>query len=166
LFKAADGKIDLFRADEDIGGQTAMLINPVMWRKWYKPGWARVNEFAHAKGAKIWLHSCGYCRDVVPDFIDMGADVLDPVPPYVRGSDPGDMKKQFGSRLCLQGGVNHIDALIYGNPEKVKNEVKLRMDEMKNGGGYICGPSQVFTDQMPIDNIISLFDAAFVYGQY
>jgi uroporphyrinogen decarboxylase len=102
----------------------------------------------------------------VDDFIEMGADALDPIPPYVKDSDPADMKKTYGSRLCLHGGVNHIDVMVYGSPQKVREEVKLRMEQMKPDGAYICGASQVLTDQMPLENIIALFNSVREFGAY
>jgi len=61
LFEAADGLIDIIRADEDLGGQDRMLLSPELWRRWYKPLWAEVLALCKKNGAKIWLHSCGYC---------------------------------------------------------------------------------------------------------
>ncbi|MCL2058910.1 MAG: hypothetical protein FWH01_07605 [Oscillospiraceae bacterium] len=166
LFVAADGTIDVMRCDEDAGGNNALMINPIAWRRLYKPLWAELFDICHQNNAKVWLHSCGYCRCIMEDFIEMGADILDPVPPYVKDSDPLDMKREYGDRLCLHGGVNHIDAMIYGTPQTVRDEVKLRMEQMKPGGGYICGASQVLTDQMPLENIIALFNAAHEFGHY
>lgn len=166
LFKAADGTIDIMRCDEDAGGNDTLMINPITWRKWYKPLWTELFDICHQNGSKVWLHSCGYCRSILEDFIEMGADVLDPIPPYVKDSNPLDMKQQYGSRICLHGGVNHIDAMVYGNPQIVREEVKLRMEQMKPGGAYICGPSQVLTDQIPLENIIAFFDAALEFGKY
>ncbi len=166
LFEAAEGSMDIIRCDEDLGGQNTMLVNPKIWRKWYKPLWKELFDIVHNNGTKIWMHSCGYCRDVIEDFIEIGVDVLDPVPPYVTGSDPGEMKKHFGSRLCLHGGINHIDAFVYGTPETVKQEVELRMSQLKPGGGYICGPSQMLTDQMPLENIVAFFETALELGNY
>jgi len=166
LYGEAGGKIDVMRCDEDAGGNDALMINPVTWRKWYKPLWKELFDICHANGSKIWLHSCGYCRSIVEDFIECGADILDPIPPYVKGSDPLDMKKTYGGRLCLHGGVNHVDAMIYGTTETVREEVRLRMEQMKPGSGYICGASQVLTDQMPPENVIALFEAVKEFGVY
>ena len=102
----------------------------------------------------------------VEDFIECGADVLDPVPPYVKDSDPKEIKEVYGKRLCLHGGVNQIDALVYGTPESVREETRLRMEQMKPDGAYICGASQVLTEQIPIENIVAFFEAAREFGDY
>lgn len=166
LFKYANGKIDIIRADEDLGGQENMSISPVLWRKWYKPLWRDVFKICKDNNAKIWMHSCGFCRDVVEDFIEIGVDILNPVPAYVRGSDPLDMKQTFGERLTFDGGVDQINVLIKGTPEMVREEVKLRINQMAIGGGFIIGPSQVFTDDMPLRNIVAFFDAVHEFGEY
>ena len=166
LFAEAGGLIDLIRADEDLGGHENMLISPRTWRKWYKPLWSEIFEVCHRNGARIWLHSCGFCRSVVDDFIEMGADVLNPVPVYVRGSDPLEMKQVYGARLCFDGGVDQMRVLVNGSPDQVKAEVRLRIEQMAPGGGYILGPSQVLTDDIPLENLVAMFEAVDRYGWY
>ena len=160
LFQEAGKLIDIIRADEDVGGQQAMLISPAMWRRWYKPLWMELFSLCKQNGAKIWLHSCGYCRDIVPDFIEMGADILNPLPPYVRGSDPADMKKTFGDKLAFDGGVDQMNVLVHGTPQDVDGEVKLRISQLAPGSGYILGPSQVFSRDVPFANLIAFIEAA------
>jgi uroporphyrinogen decarboxylase len=166
LFQRARGAVDVIRADEDLGGQENMLISPALWRQWYKPLWAELFSLCRANGARIWLHSCGYCRDVVPDFVDMGVDVLNPLPPYVRGSDPADMKRAFGDRLAFDGGVDQMNVLVRGTPRQVREEVRLRAGQLAPGGGWIAGPSQVFSRDVPLENVTAFFDAALEYGRY
>ena len=143
-----------------------MSISPELWRKWYKPLWRDVFKIYKENDAKIWMHSCGFCRDVVENFIEIGVDILNPVPTYVRGSDPLDMKQTFGDKLTFDGGVDQINVLIKGTPEMVREEVKLRINQMVSGGGFIIGPSQVFIKDMPLNNIIAFFDAAYEFGTY
>lgn len=166
LFRFANGKIDLIRADEDLGGHERMLISPRLWRKWYKPLWKEVFDICHCNGAKIWLHSCGNCRPVVPDFIEIGADILNPIPPYVIGSDPLEMKTLFGQSLAFDGGVNQMHVLVSGTPAMVRQEVKLRINQLAPGGGYILGPSQVITSDIPLENLVEMFETALEYGSY
>ncbi len=164
LFRSADGMIDIIRADEDLGGQNSMLISPEIWRRWYKPLWKEIFAICKSNGAKIWMHSCGYCRPLIDDFIEIGVDILNPVPPYVKDSDPGEMKQSFGGRLAFDGGVDQINVLVRGTPEQVRDEVKLRIGQMASGGGYIIGPSQVFSADVPFENVRAFFDSAIEYG--
>ena len=164
LFESADGLIDIIRADEDLGGQDSMLISPDMWRKWYKPIWKEVFDICKKNGAMIWLHSCGYCRPLIDDFIEIGVDILNPLPPYVKDSKPEEMKMIYGDRLSFDGGVDQMNILVQGNPQDVEKEVKLRINQLSQKGGYIIGPSQVFTEDVPLENAISFFNAAVKYG--
>lgn len=166
LFKHAEGQIDIIRADEDLGGQQAMMISPSMWRKYYKPLWKEIFDLCHQNHAKVWMHSCGYCRDVVQDFIEVGVDILNPVPPYVKNSDPLDMKRTYGKYLTFDGAVDQINVLINGTKEDVRREVKLRLEQMAPGGGYIVGPSQGFTEDVPFENVIAFFNSSLEYGNY
>jgi uroporphyrinogen decarboxylase len=166
LFRNAGGAIDVIRADEDLGGHENMLISPDLWRKWYKPLWKDVFGICRRNGARVWMHSCGYCRDVMADFIEIGVDILNPLPPYVRGSDPADMKRTYGDRLAFDGGVDQMNVLVQGTPEAVRKEVRLRMDQLAPGGGYIIGPSQVFSRDVPLRNVAAFFDAALEFGSY
>lgn len=166
LFKYAEGGIDIIRADEDLGGHDRMMISPRLWRKWYKPLWKEVFDICHRNGAKIWLHSCGCCRPVVTDFIEMGADILNPLPVYVQGSDPLDMKQTFGKMLAFDGGVDQMNVLVGGTPDMVKKETRLRLAQLAPGGGYILGPSQVITRDIPLENLVAMFDTALEYGAY
>jgi uroporphyrinogen decarboxylase len=166
LFAHADGLIDIIRADEDLGGHDNMLISPRLWRRWYKPLWADIFAICHRHGARVWLHSCGFCRSVVPDFIDMGADILNPIPPYVRGSDPLDMKQTFGDRLVLDGGVDQMRVLTQGTPDEVRAEVRRRIAELAPGGGYLLGPSQVITEDVPLENLVAMLEEGLAAGQY
>lgn len=166
LFAEAGGFIDVIRADEDLGGQTGMLISPDLWRRWYKPLWKEVLALCHGHGARVWLHSCGYCRSVIPDFVEIGVDVLNPIPPYVRDGDPASLKQEFGNRLAFDGGVDHIHALVGGTPELVRTETKLRLTQLAPGGGYLLGPSQVLTRDVPFENAVAMFETALEFGGY
>lgn len=164
LFQTADGMIDIIRADEDLGGHTNLLISPELWRRWYKPLWRDVFAIAKRHGAKIWMHSCGYCYPLVKDFIEIGVDILNPLPPYVKDSDPVKMKNEFGKDLCFDGGVDQMNILTGGTPEQVRNEVMLRLKQLAPDSGYIIGPSQVFQSDIPLENAISFFKACLDYG--
>jgi len=95
----------------------------------------------------------------------MGVDVLNPLPPYVKDSDPQDMKNCFGSRLAFDGGVDQMNVLSGGTPEQVAAETRLRLSQLKKGGGCIIGPSQVLSGDIPVENVIAFFQTALEYGR-
>ena len=166
LFESAGGLIDIIRADEDLGGQDRMLLPPDLWRRWYKPLWRDVLGLCRRNGAKVWMHSCGYCRPIVEDFIEIGVDVLNPLPPYVKDGDPAEMKAVYGARLAFDGGVDQMNVLSQGTPEQVVAETRLRLEQLMPGGGLIIGPSQVLTGDVPFENAIAFFDTVREFGWY
>jgi uroporphyrinogen decarboxylase len=166
LFANACGLIDLIRADEDLGGHDRMMISPRLWRKWYKPLWKEVLGICKRHGAKVWLHSCGYCRPLIPDFLELGVDILNPLPPYVKDSEAGEMKALFGDKLAFDGGVDQMRVLVGGTPEQARAEVRLRIGQLAPGGGYLLGPSQVITRDIPLPNLVAMLEAAREFGYY
>jgi len=166
IFKYADGLIDIVRADEDLGSMDRMLLSPGMWRKWYKPLWKEVFDICKKHGAKIWMHSCGYCRPILDDFLEIGVDILNPIPPYVKDSDPLEMKQTYGKILVLDGGVDQMNVLVGGTPQMVDQEVKLRIEQCAPDGGFILSPSQGFTNDISMQNMAAFFEAGIKYGQY
>ena len=93
-------------------------------------------------------------------------DILNPLPPYVKDSEPGEMKACFGSRLAFDGGVDQMNILSQGTPQQVIAETRFRLEQLMPGGGCIIGPSQVLTGDVPLENVIAFFDTVSAYGRY
>jgi uroporphyrinogen decarboxylase len=163
---ASAGKLDIVHLDEDVGCNDRMMISPAVWRRYYKPQWMAVCDVVKKHGIKLWMHSCGYCRDIIEDFIEIGIDILNPLPPYVKGNDPRQLKDLFGSRLCFDGGVDQPNIMIGGTPAQVEDEVRRVLDILAPGGGFMIQPSQGLTVDMPMKNIERFFEAAVKYGRY
>lgn len=166
LLSAAGGRLDLIHMDEDAGSNDRLLVSPSMWRRYYKPNWQLVCDLIRDHGVKIWMHSCGCCRDIMEDFVELGVDVLNPVPAYVKGNDHAELKRLYGGHLCFDGGVDQPRVMIGGSVEDVEDEVKRVMDVLKPGGGFMIQPSQGLTTDMPLANVARFFEAALKYGSY
>ena len=153
---------------DDLGAQNAPLISVKMYRDLLKPVHADVLKAIHdhPAGVKIMYHSCGAVRPFIPDFIDIGADILNPIQVAAKGIVPAEIKAEFGDALCFLGGVDAQHTLPDGTPEQVASEVGLRIQEMGRGGGYILAPSHNMGDDVPLENILAFFDAARRYGVY
>jgi uroporphyrinogen decarboxylase len=162
VLEAADGLIDVVRADEDMGTMDRLLISPEMWREYYKPGFKQIFEIVHSYGARVWMHSCGYIAPLLEDFIQIGADCWNPLPPYVKGNEPENVKRICRGRISLDGGVNH-KILISGTKADVRNATRHVLDTFAPEGGLLIGPSQVLTEDMPSENIIEMFKTALEY---
>ena len=163
---AADGAVDLFRCGDELGSNTALHCSPEVWRSFYKPQLARIFAVAKGFGLKIWFHCCGYCRPLLPDLIEIGVDLWDPAPPTVRDNDLSALKREFGQDITFVGGVDEPNICANGTPDAVRAEVRCRLEQLAPGGGYILGPSQNFTEDVPVENILALYDEALAYGRY
>ena len=159
---AAD--LDLLILGDDIATQTGMLMSLEMWREHFKPRLARI--IGAAKEVKpdidIFYHSDGNVWDAIPDLIDAGVDVLNPVQPDCM--DPALVKQEFGRRLSFFGTVSVQKTMPFGTPEDVRREVKLRMETVGRGGGLLLSPSHVLQPDVPWENILAFFEAIDEFG--
>ena len=163
LLEAGRGEIDVVRADDDMGTMDRLMISPAMWRRYYKPAWKAAFDIVHRHGARVWFHSCGYIWPLLEDLIEIGVDCWNPFPAYVKDNDHARLKAFRKGRLALDGGVNHL-TLVQGTPRDVERETRRVLDLFAPDGGLLIGPSQVFTEDMPKENIIAFFETARTYG--
>jgi uroporphyrinogen decarboxylase len=154
--KLAQMGVDMIWIGDDIGTQNAMLISPDMWRRFLKPRMARFISSIKAinSACKIAYHSDGCICPVIPELIEIGVDVLNPVQP--RSMDPALLKKTYGSRLCFWGTIDEQHTLPFGRPEDVREEVALRLRTVGTGGGLILGPIHHVQLDTPVENILAL----------
>jgi uroporphyrinogen decarboxylase len=159
LLTAGRGEVAVVRADDDVGTMDRLMINPATWRRWFKPAWRAAFDVVHRHGAKVWFHSCGYIAPLLDDLIEIGADVWNPFPSYVKDNDHDALRDFRKGRLVLDGGVNHL-VLVNGTPDEVRAETRRVLDTFAPDGGLLIGPSQVFTEDMPTANILAFFETA------
>jgi len=153
---------DIIRGLDDYGTQHSLLLGPRRWRTFIKPELARIVAAAKEGGALFWLHSCGRVMEILPDLVEIGVDILDPV--QVRANDQALAKRLYGDRLCLMGGMDTQHVLTFGTPEEVEAEVKERIALLAPGGGFILAPDTLIT--MPEANYKAYLDAGQRYGRY
>jgi len=162
LLTAAQGEIEVVRADDDIGTMNRLMISPETWRTYYKPCWKAAFDLVHKHKAKIWFHSCGYIRPLIEDLVEIGIGVWNPFPDYVDGNDHNWLKEWRRGRLNLDGGVNHY-TLVRGTPQEVIDETKRVLDMFAPDGGLLIGPSQVFIKDIPTENSLAFFETCLDY---
>ena len=166
VFEAARGRFDIFMMGDDFGMQTGPLVSPDTWRRIFKPGFRAYVELAHSFGLTVMHHTCGSVRDLIPEFIDCGLDVLQSLQPRAKGMELAELKREFGRDLAFHGGVDIQQTLPYGTTDDVRAEVRELMAAGKPGGGYIiCTAHNIQTD-VPVDNIVALLEAYREYGEY
>lgn len=143
---------------DDYGTQERMMISPKMWRELVKPHLKDlVKTIKNAANVKVMLHSCGSIAPIIPDLIEVGIDVLNPVQP-AKGMDHQKIKASFGDKLCFHGGIDTQEVLPRGSPTNVRQEVQRVFNTLGHDGtGYIFAPAHnILADVFP-ENISALF---------
>jgi uroporphyrinogen decarboxylase len=160
--------IEWVEIGDDLGGQNGPLISPKMYRELLKPIHADVIKSIkeHPSNPKVMYHSCGSIKVFIPDFIELGVDILNPIQVAAKGIVPSEIKKEFGNELCFLGGVDSQHLMPTGTPQQVSEQVKRRIQEMGVGGGYVLAPSHNIGDDVPLENILAFFEGANDFGTY
>ena len=157
-FDAIDGIL----LGSDWGSQQALLMSPDCWHEFIAPGEQKEYDLIKSTGKDVWIHSCGNIEAIIGDLIEMGVDVLNPVQPECM--DIRHLKEAYGDRLTFWGGISTQQTLPYGTPEDVAAEVADVVDLMSTNGGYITSPAQEIQNDVPLDNMLALIEAAKRFG--
>ncbi len=165
-FSVVRGRADTVWMLSDFGSQRSLLIRPAMWREFVKPYFARLYKLAHAYDLKVLMHSDGAIKDVIPDLIEIGMDVLNPIQVGAVGMDPAVLKKEFGRQTAFHGSIDVQSTLPFGTVEDVRNEVIDRINVLGAGGGFILSCSHSFLPEFPTENIVTMYETALEYGRY
>ncbi len=160
--------VDIVHFEDDLGMQDRLLLSPVLYRKMVKPHQKRLFEFAKSRcKAYILYHTDGAVAPLIPDFIEMGVDALNPVQVSAKGMDTRTLKKEFGQDITFWGaGCESQTILPSGIPEEISDEVKRRLDDLAPGGGFVFSPIHNIQAGVPPENIITMFKTAREYGVY
>ena len=160
MLEAAGDRIDFFRIGDDFGTQQGLLMGPHHWGRFIQPALKAIGDVVKKHGAHYYLHSCGSVRELIPYLIEIGVDVLDPLQVRAAGMEPGELKAEFGDKLCFSGGVDEQELLPRGTPDEVRAGVHQLLNNMAPGGGFFVGPTHNFQDDIPTENIVAMYEAA------
>jgi uroporphyrinogen decarboxylase len=160
--------VDVVMIGDDIACQSGPLFSPEFYRRVVKPRQKRlVQHIRSLTKARIWYHSCGSVRQFIPDLLDNGIDILNPVQISAADMDPRELKSQFGGRLTFWGGgIDTQKVLSFASPEEVRDHVRRNLEAFKPGGGYVFNSVHNIQAGVPPENIAALFAAAHQYGFY
>jgi uroporphyrinogen decarboxylase len=147
---------------DDMGYKLAQFFSMDMYREMLKPVHKRACDWAHAKGCKVRLHSCGDIRPLVPELIEIGVDMLNPLE-VKAGVDPVALKKQYGKQLAFHGGLN---AVLYDKPELLHAEMRKVIPAMKAGGGYVASTDHSVPDTVSLEKFREFVRLAKELGSY
>ena len=148
--------IDGVLLGSDWGSQKSMLMSPACWRELLAPGEKQEYDLIHAAGKDVWVHSCGCIEAILPDLIEMGVNVLNPLQPECM--DIFEIKRKYGDKLAFWGGISTQRTLPLGTPADVIRETREVITAMSKGGGYIAAPAQAIQEDVPVKNILALMD--------
>ena len=157
-----------FVTGTDFGTQNGPFISPNAYRDLYKPFHRQVNNWIHQNTSwKSFIHSCGSVRALIPDFIDAGFDILNPVQCSAAGMSPAELKKEFGERVTFWGGgIDTQRTLPFGSPDEVRAEVRDRLTTFGAGGGYVFNTTHNVQARVPVENVLAMYETVRVGGQY
>lgn len=154
-------ELDWLWTGDDVGGQLAMIMSPQYWRELIRPHLQKIFAVGKSKGLWVAYHSCGAIRPIIPDLIDMGLDVLNPIQCNCPGMDPIELKKDFRKHLTFMGGVDTVDLLPNGSVADVRRETEKLIDGMtSDSGGFILAASHTVPPETPMDNMFAMYEAA------
>jgi uroporphyrinogen decarboxylase len=164
MFEACDGLIDVTEVTDDFGTQAGPMISLRVFREFYRPYMQRFIDLAHSFGIKVFHHDDGAIRPFIPDLIEMGIDVLNPLQWTCPGMELEGLKRDFGQELCFHGGVDNQRVLAFGTPEEVRAEVRHCIDALAyDHTGYILAPCHNIQVLTPVKSIIAMYDEALRY---
>jgi len=150
---------------EDFGGQENLLFSPQVIREHFLPGMKRMVDLAHEAGVYAFCHSDGAIREIIPDMIEAGIDILNPIQWRCKGMDRKMLKKDFGDKVIFHGGVDNQHTLAFGSVEDVQEEIAYNIQVLGEGGGYILAPCHNIQVISPPENIVAMYEAGYEYGQ-
>jgi len=159
--------VHIVETAEDYGTQKSLLISPDTYREMIMPARKRLNDFIKSKApdAKILHHSCGAIRQLIPDLIESGIDIINPVQPLAAGMDSFELKALWGDEICFDGGIDMLEAIDASVP-RLEKEVARRVLALAPGGGYSLGTSNHIQEDTPPSNVVALFEIAKDLGRY
>jgi len=162
--KLLDLGCDGISVSEDWGNNYSMFINPTLWRTYFKPRYRKLFELAKQRGKLVYFHSDGNITPIVGDLVEIGVDSLNPIQPECMNQI--EINQKYGDRLTIDTGISNQKTLPHGTKEDVKQEVLTALKHLAPGGGFVYGTSHFALYDVPIDNIITLYETLKQYGSY
>jgi uroporphyrinogen decarboxylase len=156
LLRDYGDRFDAIGMSEDYGTQKSMMISPATWREFIKPGLSRLVGRIRAAGKQAYIHSCGHILPIIGDLAEIGVTMLQPIQP--EAMDIFEVKRRYGDKLCLMGGISTQHTLQQGTPDDVRREVRACLDRMAAGGGYVMAPAKSILPGVPVSNAIALIE--------
>jgi uroporphyrinogen decarboxylase len=164
IYEQLPGKVMFSYVAEDLGSEEDLLYAPEHIREFLIPRMKRVMDLAHQAGVFVFHHSDGAVRKIIPDMIEAGIDVLNPVQWRCKGMEREGLKRDFGDKLVFHGAVDNQYTLAFGSQEEVRQEVLDNLRILGEGGGYILAPCHNIQSVNPPENIVTMYETCYENG--
>jgi len=160
MFDKAGRYIDICFTGDDYGFQKGPMMSQRMFDEFVRPYLQRIYDVGRRNGKLVMHHSCGSVARFIPSFLEMGLNILEPVQVRAAGMDARELARQYGGRLCFHGSIDTQGTLPFGTPDDVRREVRERVETFKPYGGFTIAPSQHLLEDIPVENIVAMYDEA------
>ncbi|NJD04786.1 MAG: hypothetical protein FIA99_19790, partial [Ruminiclostridium sp.] len=158
LMESGKGRIDMVQNCNDFGAQSNLIMSLETFLEFFKPELKRVYDVIKSYGAKVMQHSCGAIEPIIPDLIEIGVDILNPVQVSAKGMEMELLAEKYGDKVTFYGGIDTQHVLPEGPVERIREETRHAIGTLGKGGGYILSPSQAFEPDIPFDHLLAMFD--------
>ncbi len=159
--EAGNGEIEILAIGEDCGHQQGLLFPPAFFKGFFAPRLKRFVDLAHRHGAACLMHSCGAVREIISTLIeDVGLDVLQACQPEAKGMEPAGLKRDFGDRITFSGMLGLQKTLVHGTVQDCRREAERLVTIIGKNGGYIFEPTNSITKDVPLENVLAVYEVA------
>lgn len=164
--EAVGDVVDILRFGDDLGMDGGPLMSPKLYRQLFKPRYAQLCDYVHKHSSmKTQLHTCGAVRCFIPDFIEIGYDMINPVQTSAKGMDPSELKKEFGKDITFWGGgCNTREVLNQGTPQEVYDYTCRMIEIFLPGGGFVFNQEHNILPDVPGENLVAMYRAVRSFG--
>ena len=164
IFEQIPGKVLLSSVAEDLGSQESLLFSPTQIREFLLPRMKRMMDLVHEAGAYVFHHTDGAVRPIIPDLIETGIDILNPIQWRCKGMEREGLKREFGGRIAFHGGVDNQYTLAFGSVDEVRQEVIDNLRILGEGGGYVLAPCHNIQAVSPPENVVAMYETGYAEG--
>jgi uroporphyrinogen decarboxylase len=164
IYEQIPGQVMISYVAEDMGSQDGLLFSPAAIHEFLLPRMKRMIDLVHEAGAFVFHHSDGAIRPIIPDMIEAGIDILNPIQWRCRGMEREALKRDFGPQVVFHGGVDNQHTLAFGSVTEVQQEVEENLRTLGKGGGYILAPCHNIQAVSPPENVVGMYEAGYTLG--
>ncbi|MBU4254645.1 MAG: uroporphyrinogen decarboxylase family protein [Acidobacteria bacterium] len=162
IYETIPGQVLLTYVAEDMGGQEDLLFSPEHIRAFLLPHIRRVINLVHSSGVYVFHHNDGAIRRILPDMVEAGIDLLNPIQWRCQGLDRRELKKTFGDQIVFHGAMDNQETLPFGTVTDVEREVRENLDILGKDGGYILAPCHNIQPLTPVENVVAMYRTCFI----